>query len=209
MSIFAWVKLGVAFVIVTAVATLLFHVKTLVDQHYERMWAPKVAQAIEERKKVEQEFADYRLAEQAEVSRIQTGWNAADARVNQLETELQQQRMAAFAPVERAASHLPAPVARIRIPADAVRVLDDAAAATAVAAAAAEPARAPAAPAAGADHQGDRVERPGAGDDTTLGLLTHWAVDSATMYLACEQRVVDLIAWYDAIRAPTLTDAVH
>lgn len=94
-----------------------------------------------------------------------------------------------FAPITARAAALPSAVARVRVPADAVRVLDDA-----VAAANGDAAR----PAAGAAAQAGAAP---AGAETDLGALTRWGVAVADLYASCVAQVTGWQEFYARLRA--------
>lgn len=111
------------------------------------------------------------------------------------EVKLEGERNARFVPVESAAHNLPAAVARIRVPASAVRVLDDAvdaanASLAKPAAGAVESARAPAA-------------------DSDLEGLTAWGVTCAKQYAEAADEVIGWQRFYAGLQAAQLAEQLH
>lgn len=131
-------------------------------------------------------------------------------KVAELESHLEAARLAAFQPVTQMVRDLPVRDAHIRVPDSVVRVLDAAVAAAADPRPEAKPAGAAARLGAGTadvpQGAGEAVAGGPAVDDAfvTVADWAAWSTVATEKYRACKNRVIEVIAAYDAVRAPTL-----
>ena len=118
-------------------------------------------------------------------STLETQYVAAEQQADASQQQLATERQARIDDAKRAAASLPAPVASVRIPAAAISVLDSAVrpAEPAAAESAAKP---------------DASTAPAA--DSSLGLLTQWAVEVIGDYNACRDEVIGWQSFYRSLQ---------
>lgn len=136
-----------------------------------------------------------KAAAQKMAAAIATKYGEQVAATQAAEAQRDGERNARFVPVESAARNLPAAIARIVVPAAAVRVLDDAIIASNAtlakpAAGAAESARAPPA-------------------DSDLASVTSWGVTCAKQYAELADEVVGWQRFYAGLQAAQLAEQLH
>lgn len=141
------------------------------------------------------------------IAALALAWDGERQRADESSRLLDKARRESFAPIAARAAALPAPDARIAVPASAVRLLDDAVRAANAAGPPSGSASASGGSAAGAAHpaQGgsDAVQRSAAGDDAgvTIGDWAAWSISAAQLYSTCRDQVSNLVMFYDRVRA--------
>lgn len=151
----------------------------------------------EGRAEVRAEWERDRAQRIAVTERIAGAWEAEKRRAEVATNERDKARSERFKPVSEGVRSLPAEVAGIRIPADAVGVFNAAIVAgnASPTGTAAEPATPAAALAAGSNAGGATT---GA---SSVGLLVGWVADAAAVYAECRDRVSSWEQWYAGLRA--------
>jgi len=160
---------------IAAIGLFLLGLKTSYDDKHEAIGAARI-QALWDADKA----ARIRAFSEA-MTKYVTAQSDADASQKALEAE----RQGRITDAKHRAANLPAPDAHLRFPGNAASLLDDAGSNTTSApGAAGQPANSPAAPA----------------EDSTVGLVTGWAVDVIGYYNACRDEVIGWQSFFHALQ---------
>ena len=161
---------------VIALGLLLFGLKTSYDHKHEAIGAARV-QAL---------WDSDKAARIKAFSDAMTKYVTAQANADANQKALEAERQGRITDAKNRVANLPAPDAHLRFPGNAASVLDDAGGdPAATSRSAGQPASRPASPA----------------EDSTVGLVTGWAVDVIGYYNACRDEVKGWQSFYHALQA--------